>query len=701
MADTPILNYKGKYDGPEIDKAVELALGLENPESCPYYVHISLSKPDYVLTIGLGDAEGNPFNHAEIDLPLESMVVNATYENGNIILHLQDGTSTEPIPISALIAGLVSETRTVAGIDLKDNITSKELRDALEVYTKDSVDQLVSDLEDTINETLDEMEQSLNDLNELTSEHDTQINKNKSDILTVKNDIAVNRATLGMQKKNLFDFEKFLTEREATFTKEGNEYTVTTNSALNTQKYYFAEENTRIIISGILTNVTSSNARISLIDTNGNVVNGYAIDATHTSTASVAAGLKFDWSSTGRFKINELMIRSADITDDTYEPYVPSVNERLVDAEESVSDLTSREEQNKSDILKAENAIAINQSTIGFQSKNILPNVQPSTEYEGITYTVNADKSITCNGTTGSTASYFSLSSAFTELPNNVDVVFSGCPAGGSYDTYALQLYEDATPAKIHWNDFGGGITGKLPKTNKGKYKGMIVIRPNQTVENLTFKPMLRYAGTDDTYEPYVPTVDERLTANENDILSAENTINGIIPKLGIRISKSLSENNWYRVFSAEKKQTARSGIIMINRAYNTTAPESYTIIFNFINLEDVFRLICKNVKTQLIDAIRIVYSTTSQHERPCYIDIHYKGTMINTVNVSMHSESIAVAGTDSTFENRKFQTSDFSVAEIPEGYTSYEFDLTGKDMFERLIALETALQANQTTVSE
>ena len=171
-------------------------------------------------------------------------------------------------------------------------------------------------------------------------------------------------------------------------------------------------------------------------------------------------------------------------------------------------------EQNKSNILSAEKSIIINQSTIGFQSKNILPNVQPSTAREGITYTVNADKSITCNGTTGSTASYFSLNSVFAELPDNVDVVFSGCPAGGSANAYALQLYEEAPPNnKILWNDYGEGLTGKLPKTNNGKYKATIVIRQNQTIENLTFYPMLRYAGTDDTYEPYVPTVLDRINA--------------------------------------------------------------------------------------------------------------------------------------------------------------------------------------------
>lgn len=322
MADTPILNYKGKYDGPEIDKAVELALGLENPESCPYYVHVSLSQPDYVLTIGLGDAEGNLFNHTEIDLPLESMVVNATYENGNIILHLQDGTSTEPIPISALIAGLVSETRTIAGIDLKDDITPKELRDALDVYTKDSVDQLVSDLEDRIDETLNEMKQSLDDLSERTSEHDTQIKKNTSDI-------AVNRATLGTQRKNL------LSVNDGTATRFIDKII----NQIEPGKY--------ILSIGKLTS-TDANSSICLclftdsyntpLSNNVHLKRGTDISATVTinePATKIRIYASNDWNNSDGDTVtaSNIMLRPADVTDPTYEPYKPSVNERLVEVE--------------------------------------------------------------------------------------------------------------------------------------------------------------------------------------------------------------------------------------------------------------------------------------------------------------------------------------------------------------------------------
>lgn len=187
---------------------------------------------------------------------------------------------------------------------------------------------------------------------------------------------------------------------------------------------------------------------------------------------------------------------------------------------------------------------------------------------------------------------------------------------------------------------------------------------------------------------------------NKSDILSIRTDVNDIIPKLSTVSVTSDAENNWYRIFQANQKQTARSGIIMINRAYSNLPPESYTLFFNFAHSNNVFRLITKKVESHKIDKIRLVYKRTSQQDYPCYIDIHYNGTKINQINVSMHCESAALTGASSTFENLKFVSSDFSVAEIPDGYTSYEFDLAYGDIFDRLEALEAAL-TQITTLSE
>lgn len=505
MADTPILNYKGKYDGPEIDKAVELALGLDNPKSCPYYVHVSLSKPDYVLTIGLGDSEGNLFNHTEIDLPLESMVVNATYENGNIILHLQDGTSTEPIPISALITGLVSETRTIAGIDLKDNITPKELRDALDVYTKDSVDQLVSDLEDRINETLDEMKKSLNDLSDLTSEHDTQIKKNISDIAIDKSNIATIDHAVGSPSKNLFNvngeinsiYNGTIVTDSSSNVVNGNVITLNRSASNQYPSGQFIKnlKDKKIIISFDCINLaeaTNGTIRIYRRDVANPIFSEYFGEIKrYTYTVNISYDeILISFGTSGTLKgvqIENVMVRLSDITDDTYESYKPSVNERLT---------------------ANENDTAINRATLGTQCKNFVI-VRPSVsgEYYGTVWTKNADESITINGT--ATQNNFPIIADFT--PTKIGkYILSGCPKGGGNGSYQLYIEELGYDAGI-------GVT--LNVTALKTYRVKIATYNNYTYNSLTFYPMIRPADiTDSVYEPYKPSVNERLIELANDI---------------------------------------------------------------------------------------------------------------------------------------------------------------------------------------
>lgn len=99
----------------------------------------------YVLTISLKNKAGTVISSKQIDFPIESMIINVDYneDTGIITFNLQNGQSLE-VNISTLVRGLVADTRTIAGIDLKDDITSEELKVALGVPSK------VSDLENDI-----------------------------------------------------------------------------------------------------------------------------------------------------------------------------------------------------------------------------------------------------------------------------------------------------------------------------------------------------------------------------------------------------------------------------------------------------------------------------------------------------------------------------------------------------------------------
>lgn len=145
------------------------------------------------------------------------------------------------------------------------------------------------------------------------------------------------------------------------------------------------------------------------------------------------------------------------------------------------------------------------------ENKNLLKITAISETINGVTFTVNPDKSVTCNGTATENA-FFVLGGV-----NHVSgsAITSGAPAGGGAKIWSIQIYQMTDGVEtIRTNDYGEGNTRTY---TDGDYFGKIVIRAGQTVENLTFYPMLRYADTDDTYAPYKPTLWEDIA-----ILKAE-----------------------------------------------------------------------------------------------------------------------------------------------------------------------------------
>lgn len=79
----------------------------------------SVDSTTYVLTATLKDQDGNTLGTAQtVDLPLESVVVNGSYDatNKKIVLTLQSG-STIDIPVADLVAGLQSEITSTNKLD--------------------------------------------------------------------------------------------------------------------------------------------------------------------------------------------------------------------------------------------------------------------------------------------------------------------------------------------------------------------------------------------------------------------------------------------------------------------------------------------------------------------------------------------------------------------------------------------------------
>lgn len=128
--------------------------------------------------------------------------------------------------------------------------------------------------------------------------------------------------------------------------------------------------------------------------------------------------------------------------------------------------------------------------------KNLLENIANTGTKNGVTFTVNADKSVTVNGTNSGTSHvYYSFGSI--NLIAGQEYVLSGCPSGGASDKYFM--YFDGVSGA---HDVGNGKT-YTPTENETRSIGMCV-RSGVTVSNLVFYPMIRLSSvTDATYEPF------------------------------------------------------------------------------------------------------------------------------------------------------------------------------------------------------
>ena len=144
-------------------------------------------------------------------------------------------------------------------------------------------------------------------------------------------------------------------------------------------------------------------------------------------------------------------------------------------------------------------------------AKNFLPNNAITTTIQGITYTINDDKTVFVAGGQ-STPTYTNLTLGNAILPEG-NYILSGCPSGGSANTYRLRLVVDSTLIGI---DSGEGYS--FHADGNTRYSFTIAFSASgasYTIPNdLLFKPMLRLASDiDDTYQPYAMTRSEEHTS--------------------------------------------------------------------------------------------------------------------------------------------------------------------------------------------
>ena len=171
-------------------------------------IAVSINTTDYKVTTTLKDQDGNTLGTAQvIDLPLESVVVNGSYDNTNkkIVLTLQNGNTVD-IPVGDLIAGLQSE------------ITS--------------TNKLSSDLVDDTNHTHKFVTAAqITKLNGIAAGAEVNVQSDWNQTTTTADDYIKNKPSIPTKTSNLTNDSNFVSD--ASYVHTDNNYTTAEKNKLS------------------------------------------------------------------------------------------------------------------------------------------------------------------------------------------------------------------------------------------------------------------------------------------------------------------------------------------------------------------------------------------------------------------------------------------------------------------------------------
>jgi hypothetical protein len=145
--------------------------------------------------------------------------------------------------------------------------------------------------------------------------------------------------------------------------------------------------------------------------------------------------------------------------------------------------------------------------------KNKLKNAASTITANGITFTVNTDGTFTANGT--ATATALLQLNVFSNLNlQNGNYILSGCPEGGSANTYRLDITRSPGSSI---NDIGSGVLFLIGSDYVPNQIRCVILKDTVCV-NLLFKPMICTKAEWDIsneHVPYRPSYDELIAMIE------------------------------------------------------------------------------------------------------------------------------------------------------------------------------------------
>ena len=159
--------------------------------------------------------------------------------------------------------------------------------------------------------------------------------------------------------------------------------------------------------------------------------------------------------------------------------------------------------------------------------KNLLVNTASSKSQNGVTFTVNSDKSITVStesgGATAQTAFTFDSLNA-SSLPAGNYIVSQGASADNDYYIY-LNAYNDNSFVKVIDNTIGyENKSMTIDYNGYNKVMPGIIVKSGKIITTaITFYPMIRPSGTSADYVPYSESVQDEIDALKLDGVEHKN----------------------------------------------------------------------------------------------------------------------------------------------------------------------------------
>ena len=230
---------------------------------------------------------------------------------------------------------------------------------------------------------------------------------------------------------------------------------------------------------------------------------------------------------------------------------------------------------------------------LGFGNKNWLNNTATNTTYSGVTYTVNADKSVDCSNTATNASTLLIGELSATDLPIGANFILSGCPLGGASNKFYLRIgrKENATDTwgALVARDEGNGVEFTVPSNDYGFVVHIGIVNGQTT--GFTFYPMISKDGG--AYKPYHENVSDSL-AEKVGWNDAEGYVSSNVmpfnPNLGTINSVTATERD-NSTIRLDGTASAITWFGISQPTVNTPSSDEYTVKLK----KGSYKIICKS----------------------------------------------------------------------------------------------------------